>query len=353
MPKRKPISYGLAVTKLALHSTLTAHQKLVLIAVAEHLGVKDHAWPSYATLARLTSLTRRTVISTVKALVRQGILTICYPPGQRSNCYKPEFQELMNRVSDEQVTARIRERLGELEPADGEGASLSDHPGDEAMVKTLHQVSETPSPDDEVLSPGVVNGFHQDGETAAPERPREASPPKPKVKRPLKRSLRLTPQPKRGGFSAGEGGMTHQLSDAALDNREFLSDYIKSHAYSELIREVEVRLNNPVEGGNSFCFKSKVPLPVLAGKMTAFLVQLDQKPTWDDILSAINDEQFSGLKGLSWGLLLSDQYRPRFKWLVKKFQERRLNPHGPDLHCWSSHEVVQTGHRLFSGPLDE
>lgn len=353
MSKRKPISYGLAVTKLALHSTLTAHQKLVLIAVAEHLGVKDHAWPSYATLARLTSLTRRTVISTVKALANQDILTIRYPPGQRSNCYRPEFQELMSRVSDEQVTARIKERLGEPGRTDGEDASPADEAGDGAMVKELHPLGETPSPDDEGLSPAMVNGLHQGGETAAPERPREASPPKPKVKRPLKRSLRLTPQPKRGGFSAGEGGMTHRLSDAALDNREFLSDYIKSHAYSELIREVEVRLNNPVEGGNSFCFQSKIPLSVLAGKMSAFLVQLGQTPTWDDLLSAINDEQFSGLKHLSWGLLLSDQYRPRFKWLVKKFQERRLNPHGPGLQCWSSNGVAHASHRLLSDSLDE
>jgi hypothetical protein len=127
-----------------------------------------------------------------------------------------------------------------------------------------------------------------------------------------------------------------------LDDREYLADYIKSPTYSELIQEVEIRLNNPVEDGNPFCFKSRLPLSILAAKLMAFLVQLDQPPTWDDVLFAINDEEFSGLKQLSWGLLLSNKYLPRFKYLVKKHQHRRLCPHGPDfsLRSWSGDVVA-------------
>jgi len=180
MSKRKRIPYGLAVAKLALHSTLTAHQKLVLIAIAEHLGTNDHAWPSYATLARLTSLTRRTVIKTVKALAGAGTLAISRPPGQRSNHYAPDFHELMSRASDERVAARIIDRLGHPERPGGEGASPSTEPGSEAPVKGLHRGDERASPDGERASPALVNGLHRGGEAASPERPREAPPQGPK-----------------------------------------------------------------------------------------------------------------------------------------------------------------------------
>ncbi len=354
MSKRKRIPYGLAVTTLALHSTLTAHQKLVLIAITEHFGINDSAWPSYTTLARLTSLTRRTVIKTVKALTGAGILTISYPPGQRSNRYTPDFQELMNRVGDQQVKERIKERLAQPDGPGGEEGSPLTEPGREAIVKGLHQGSETSSPDDEPLSPAGVKAVHQGGEPPSPERPREACPPKPKVKRPRERSLRLPPQPERGGLLAGEGGMTHRLPGSVLDDREYLSDYIKSSTFSELVREVEIRLNNPVEDGNPFCFKNQVPVTLLAARLVSLLANLDATPHHDDLLNAINDEEFSGLKRLSWGLLLSDRFRPRFKWLIKKYQDRRLNPHGPDpsLRAWSSNGVAHSGHRLLLDPMD-
>jgi hypothetical protein len=342
MSKRKHFSYGLAVTKLALHSTLTANQKLVLIAIAEHLGSKDHAWPSYATLARLTSLTRRTVITTVKALADQGILTIRYPPGQRSNCYKPELKELMSRVSDEQVMTRIKGRLGEPARADDEGASLSTEQENKAMVKELHQYGETPSPIDEAVSPALVKRLHQNNETVSPERPIEATPRTPRVKRPLEHGLRLPPQSDGDGLSAGEGGMAHCYSgpdlggdlflsdsiDSGLDNRPFLSDFIKSHTLAAIVREAEVRLNNPVQDGNPFSFHNETPMSLLAARMTSLLIQIGFRPSFDDIVAAVNDEEFSGLKKLSWGLLLSDRFRHRFQYLIKKYHHQRINQHG-------------------------
>src|SRR5262245_28501199 len=184
MSKRKRIPYGLALTKLALHSALTAHQKLVLIVLAEHLGINDHAWPSYARLARLTSLSRPTVIKTVKALAEAGILAVSYPPGERSNHYIPDLQELMNRVDDEQVKERFREGLGHPERADGKGASPSTGPGSEAMVKELDRTGKA-------SLPALVKELYRAGKEALPERPN----PTPQVKRPPERPLRRPPQP--------------------------------------------------------------------------------------------------------------------------------------------------------------
>jgi DNA-binding GntR family transcriptional regulator len=178
MNRRRQMPLGLAVTKLALHSSLTAHQKLTLIVIADHLGTNNHSWPSYSTLARLTSLSRRTVITTVKSLADTGILTIRYKTGQRSNSYIPELTEIMNRVCDENLKARIRDRL--IGDNSGNGCEALDRleSNEQVMVKRRHQGDEAASLDGKTFAPEIVNGFHQDGESVAPERPRRSAPPR-------------------------------------------------------------------------------------------------------------------------------------------------------------------------------
>lgn len=119
---QRPVTHGHALRRLALHSTLASTQKLVLVAIAEHLGSKLVARPSYVELARLTGLTRRHVITTVGKLFDQGILTIGYRPGSRSNCYWASLEALAQLVPD--VTCKPWSyRLPRNEPATSEPAS--------------------------------------------------------------------------------------------------------------------------------------------------------------------------------------------------------------------------------------
>jgi hypothetical protein len=110
----------------------------------------------------------------------------------------------------------------------------------------------------------MVNPLH-------PNVPEEAPPPEPQSETTPGTSVAAVAATRRGRLiSRRWGGATLRLPGSALDDRTFISDHIKSPRHSEVIREVEVRLNNPVEDGNHFSFESQLPNTVLAGKLMAF-----------------------------------------------------------------------------------
>jgi Fe2+ or Zn2+ uptake regulation protein len=72
---------------------LTSNERLVLLAISDHLGDKRSAWPSTETLQRLTSLGRSTVLRTLKALEQSGRLSVTRSTG-RANRYRLVWEKL-------------------------------------------------------------------------------------------------------------------------------------------------------------------------------------------------------------------------------------------------------------------
>src|SRR5262245_20671656 len=101
MADRTPVPYGRALHKLAVHAKLDIFQAAILHALADRLGGKDHAWPSYALLARESHQSRRKAIMAVKTLQGLGILIV--DDSGASNCYTIDFDVLLRHVKDEQV----------------------------------------------------------------------------------------------------------------------------------------------------------------------------------------------------------------------------------------------------------
>jgi len=54
--------------RIAIEARLPTSQRLVFLAVASHVNQKGWAWPSVARIARMTGLSRRTVLEALKAL---------------------------------------------------------------------------------------------------------------------------------------------------------------------------------------------------------------------------------------------------------------------------------------------
>jgi hypothetical protein len=69
------------------HSQAVGSARLVLLAIAVHVNPSGIAWPSFATLAVETKLSRRHVIRLVKRLEASGELDVERRPG-RTNVYR-------------------------------------------------------------------------------------------------------------------------------------------------------------------------------------------------------------------------------------------------------------------------
>ena len=88
---------------------LSANERLVLLAISDHLGDKRSAWPSADRLAKMTGLARRTVLRTIKALDDSGRIAVVRSTG-RANRYRMDwarinpFHDLRECQSDTRAT---------------------------------------------------------------------------------------------------------------------------------------------------------------------------------------------------------------------------------------------------------
>ncbi len=108
-----------------------ASSKLILLALNEYLGANNCCWPSYDTLARMTGLARRTIITKVDLLIPH-IIT-------KTARVDPDKQ--VNTSNLYSINWTMLERGGETSSP---GVVISDHQGSETG------------------SPGVVKPDHPD-----------------------------------------------------------------------------------------------------------------------------------------------------------------------------------------------
>lgn len=71
--------------------------KFILLVMANFASDEgENVYPSHETIARLTSMSRRTVVSTVKQLVDDGYVTLEGKKGNRQNLYSLNVQKILN-----------------------------------------------------------------------------------------------------------------------------------------------------------------------------------------------------------------------------------------------------------------
>jgi hypothetical protein len=72
--------------RLIFGAELGSREKLVLLAISDHLGSNATAWPSHARLARRCGMTRRTIVKSMRWLEAHEVLTVQRVAGQSSRC---------------------------------------------------------------------------------------------------------------------------------------------------------------------------------------------------------------------------------------------------------------------------
>ena len=113
---------------LAMGLTVKPSTKLVAVAIASHAGAfSGVAWPSLATLAQETGLSRRTVVYSVRALELAGHLTITRLKRGKVNA--------SNRYRIPKLTGSAKPGGGGAEVAPRGGAEVAPEP-----VRTLEPV---------------------------------------------------------------------------------------------------------------------------------------------------------------------------------------------------------------------
>ena len=79
--------------RLIFGAELGGREKLVLLAISDHLGSNASAWPSVPRLVKRCGLARNTVMRGIKELERRGAITVNRPTGG-SNRYLISFEWL-------------------------------------------------------------------------------------------------------------------------------------------------------------------------------------------------------------------------------------------------------------------
>lgn len=138
----------------AVRQNLPSREKLTILMLANYADDRGKAWPSNATLARDTGMTRKTVITSLKALVERGLLTIhsrSIDGANLSNLY------VLNMA---------------LDAVGDEDGGVTDTPvvpdGDEGIVEQLHHPSVT------VTHKPIIEPIKEEREVA-PLPPKKAS----------------------------------------------------------------------------------------------------------------------------------------------------------------------------------
>jgi hypothetical protein len=112
----KPINRSLLTTKLIFFASgLTSTEKTVLLAIAEHLGKKKVAWPSYSTIAHYAGTNRSTAYRTIDKLKERKLLEVIEAGGSNSsNQYEIDTRALARLITDNQYRKRAVEYLKRL-----------------------------------------------------------------------------------------------------------------------------------------------------------------------------------------------------------------------------------------------
>ena len=72
--------------RLIFGAELGSREKLVLLAISDHLGSNATAWPSHGRLARRCGMNRRTIVRAMEWLETHEVLTVQRVAGQSSRC---------------------------------------------------------------------------------------------------------------------------------------------------------------------------------------------------------------------------------------------------------------------------
>jgi DNA-binding MarR family transcriptional regulator len=122
----KSINRSLLTTKLIFFASgLTSTEKAVLLAIAEHLGRKKVAWPSYATIAHYAGIDRRTATRTVGKLTKRNLLTVVAPGSHSSNNrYQIDTRALARLATREKYQKRAVQYLQRLGTEQANGGTV-------------------------------------------------------------------------------------------------------------------------------------------------------------------------------------------------------------------------------------
>jgi predicted transcriptional regulator len=279
-----PINRSLLTTKLIFFAGgLTSTEKAVLLAIAEHLGGKKVAWPSYSTIAHYAGIDRSTAYRTINKLKERGLLTVIEAGGcNGSNRYEIDTRALARLIANKKYQKRAVCYLQRLGTEQANGCTVQ---------------------------PEVVAGRNQGGCTVQPERPTHPQ----SETSPVRETQGVI-------FDRGRGATQQLTRPPAQDESQEetqLSDHIKHHELSETFHQVEViRLS---ENDNPMV-KSTRPPGSVAASVVKLMNEVKQEagryPDAMEIVAATNDEKFTGLKQLSWGLLTGSLKRGAFKELL-------------------------------------
>jgi DNA-binding MarR family transcriptional regulator len=312
------INRSLLCTKLTFFaSSLTSTEKAVLLAIAEHLGRKKLAWPSYSTIAHYAGMDRSTAYRTIHKLKERELLKVIESGRCNSNNrYEIDTRALARLIANKKYQKQAVCYLQRLGTEQANGCTVQ--PG---VVAERNQGGCT-------VQPGVVAERNQGVCTVQPERPTQRpseTPPE---------WLGLPPQPEGGDLRSGRGEgvtqrhKTQRHSPSTGSGKEAqLSDYIKHPELCETFANVEViRLADNV---NPMVESTRPPASVAASVvklMNEVKQEAGRYPDPFEIVAATNDEVFAGLRQLSWGMLTGARKRSVFKELLLS-RIRTATPH--------------------------
>lgn len=228
---------------------IDSNQTLILLAIADHLGQNETAWPGLETLTKKTKLSRSTVIRTVAALEKDGFLRKETRPGT-SNVYTPCIDALENN-------------------------SVRETP---LIVSGRHYNSVT-------VTPLIVSGRH----------------PNP----PFNCSKNVPPNPE-----AGKAGVGSSAPKAKTKTKAGDSESPETQNMFHLLLSLEQEAGLPATTRPLHKF-SAVLISTLNGMTTTYPWISDPTEQKTLLAAVLRHEGWSGIRSLCWGLLSSERYLSR------------------------------------------
>jgi hypothetical protein len=128
-PCAAPLKYH-ERARLIFRSAVASTERLVLLAVADHLGSSGECWPSLPRLASMTGLNERTIRRSLSNLRESGCLTVTRQPG-RANRYSVSWDALstLDTVSPRTESHPGQKVQGTPDSVSPTPDSVSTHPG--------------------------------------------------------------------------------------------------------------------------------------------------------------------------------------------------------------------------------
>lgn len=141
--------------RIAAEARLPTSQRLVFLAVASHVNQKGWAWPSIARIARMTGLSRRTVLDALKALSPSYLQPDIKPGPKGTTRYRVATLHSKNVSVLHSKTVGTNEGVAVLHP---KGVSVL-HPRPEAPGKAVPYTANPQS-----IEPAGVSNLHTNKE---------------------------------------------------------------------------------------------------------------------------------------------------------------------------------------------